>query len=239
MRISNGIIFGLIILTLAMPSYAEEIPMFSCDVLTGLCIEIEFQTAADTTTDVADERYQFPYYAKQGDYLFVKRFYVINNDNKSSREMTFFIEPHPLGYKDLDQDLKQVFIEGYGRWQVGIPKLNPHESLEINYSGNKTWKTKTYAQDSKNVPFDFYRIELYKEGEWIIAEAATCPNNSCGGYDTIIQGKWRGNVFQVNPPLEITNLVDAGKSLYIALAALIVSVLALIIALVDLYLAMW
>jgi hypothetical protein len=204
------LIFCLVPIKIAEAS--EKTTPDSCkDNFGGLCIEMQFETASDNNSDeFTSEKYGYPYYTRQGDYLFVKNVYVINKGNEIEQESDLSLQPIPLDYEKLDPSLKEIFFSDYGKWKIHIPRLGPNETFELKYiSEFEGWKTYLNLSPN-NSDFTLSRVELYKEGEWLLTE----NRNPSTGYTGIIQGHLRAkNVFQVNAPFQITTLIDAKNSL--------------------------
>jgi len=232
MHVKKWLLPIFFILILVTSSNAEDLPQYNCKTLKPLCIEIDFETFVDPDTDKLSEGYEFPYYTKQGDFLAIRHLRVVNNDDKKSVAFDYNVQIQPLSYKNLDEDLRKVFSDDYGTWDVHVPELEPGETYSIEYKGNRNWVS--YRNEKVEGSPNFIRVVLYKEGEWLIKEDATekKTRKQFSSYRSVIQNKWRGNVFQVNPPFDITTLVKVENSINIAKAALVITLFGLA---VDIY----
>ncbi len=224
----NKILLLLIILFLINinPSFAELNEDYTCENFkSGLCIEVWFNSSVNNITDKPSEYGRFPYYTRQGDYLYIGKFIAINNGEKT-KEITYTLDIQPLKYKEIDERLTKYgpYTYNYGTIDIEIPSLAKGDKFELNYQQRSNYIKK--LNDQPIGEYSHWRIELYKEGEWLIDERV---KGEIGGYTSIFNGRFGSRIFQVNPPMELETFSDVRRQVKFILPALVVTIIGLIV----------
>ena len=190
----------------------------------GLCFDVEFAVTTDTELSIPS-KYNFPYFIRAGDYLYIKKIRVSNINNSTKSEPGYYVlDIKPMDYSDLPYtDLKKVYPIDWGKFTFNIGALKPDFSCEIifDFEGRK------YTSNcGKDFTVDRLYVDLFKEGEWVIVDLYTPTNKSLNsfGHTSIFNGRWRGNTFKVTSGFEMDNLKDLKLSLNLVILTILITI---------------
>jgi len=199
----------------------------SIDGLEGLCFDVTFSVSTDKEMKIPS-KYNFPYFIRAGDYLYIKnvKIYNLENDTKSEAG-EFTLNIRPIDYVDKPYtDLKKIYPLNYGKFIFYVGDLQPNFNCEYDFDiENKIYKTNC---GNEEVTLDRFFIELFKEGEWVIVNDFK-PYNKSVGHTTIFNGRWKGNTFKVTSGFEMDNFKDLKSSLKWVVIAILITILISII----------
>lgn len=218
------IILILVLITIVNNVSAKN--EYHCDSikeLGGLCFDVEFSVTTDKELNIP-AKYNFPYFIRAGDYLYIKKIKVFNLDNATSvKPGQFILDIKPIDYSDVAYtDLKKVYPTNYGALYFNIGALKPRFSCEIVLNFEEKMYTSNCGED-----FTISRlyVDLFKEGEWVIVDQYIPENRSGGfGHTSIFNGRWRGNTFKVLSGFEMDNLKDLKLSLKLILVTMLITI---------------
>jgi|SRR3989344_2075141 len=224
----------LLILFSIFINSAYAIEDLHCDTipeLGGLCFDVTFATTTDFELKIPS-KYNFPYFSRMGDYLYIKDvkiFNLDNNSNSSRGEYTLNIRPSDYIDKPYT-DLKKTYPEDYGRFIFYLGSLPPKFICELTIDFAKS-EYETDCQEG-DVKVDRLSFELFKEGEWVIVDTfEPTRNRESGirieqyGHTSIFNGKWKGNTFKVTSGFEMDNFRDLKTSLRWVLISILATAL--------------
>ncbi len=218
------ILLATFFLFISVANAEIELHCNSIKELSGLCFDIEFAVTTDIELNIP-AKYNFPYFIRAGDYLYIKKIKVFNLDNSTKVQPgQLVLDIKPIDYSDLPYtDLKKVYPTNYGTFTFNIKALEPKFSCEITLD----FERKTYTTNcGEKFTGDRLYVDLFKEGEWVIVDQYTPTNKSLGswGHTSIINSRWRGNTFKVTSGFEMDNLKDLKRSLNLVVLSLILTI---------------
>ena len=104
------IILILVLISMLNNVSAKENYLCSTIGVEGLCFDVEFVVTTDTELNIP-AKYNFPYFIRAGDYLYIKKIKVSNINNSTKTQAGIYtLDIRTIDYSDLPYtDLKKVY----------------------------------------------------------------------------------------------------------------------------------
>ncbi len=186
----------------------------NCNVLKGLCIEMDINSYIDEFGLVRN-KFGFPSSFRHGDYLRIDEIRIYNFGEKNISPFDIVIDIHPIG-----GHIKEGYSSNYGSQRITINQTL--KSKDIYIVKREKYQGYNHFLNSKFIKRDkLHGIELYKTGEWIFDVKIELKKEGSLGYTILKEGRWKGDIFLVNPKHEIDTLIENQKMKKIALITLI------------------